>query len=145
MSVHSACVPVRLHTFSNTTRNMSVQGNFPFCKSKLDLRQETYSDNRKEWQKVLRTFEQNLKVTSSEGNAISTQRHQDREQLLGESADGHRPIWDSLLTCIGLLARDRIALLLDPDSPFLELAQFAGHGLDSTPCASIVAGIGLIK
>ncbi|KAK5062665.1 hypothetical protein LTR84_004738 [Exophiala bonariae] len=103
---------------------MSVQGNFPFYKSKLDLRQEIYTNNRKEWQKVLRIFNENLKATGSEGNAISTQRHQDREQLL---------------------ARDRVALLLDPDSPFLELAQFAGHGLDSTPCASIVAGIGLIN
>lgn len=65
---------------------MSVQGNFPFYKSKLDLRQETYTNNRKEWQKVLRTFEENLKVTSSEGNTVSTQRHQDREQLLGEPA-----------------------------------------------------------
>lgn len=65
---------------------MSLQGSFPFCKSKLDLRQETYSNNRKEWQKVLRTFEDALQATSSEGNVTSTQRHQDREQLLGEFA-----------------------------------------------------------
>jgi len=63
---------------------MSLQGSFPFCKSKLDLRQETYANNRTEWQKVLRTFEDALQATSSEGNLTSTQRHQDREQLLGK-------------------------------------------------------------
>lgn len=41
------------------------------------------------------------------------------------------------------LARDRISLLLDEDSPFLELCTFAGYGLeDSSPCANLIAGIG---
>ena len=45
----------------------------------------------------------------------------------------------------GLLARDRISLVLDQDSPFLELAPFAGHKLDnSTPCANLIAGIGSV-
>lgn len=43
-------------------------------------------------------------------------------------------------------ARDRVALLLDEDSPFLELAPFAGYeNPDSTPAASLVTGIGLVK
>lgn len=42
-------------------------------------------------------------------------------------------------------ARDRVALLLDSDSPFLELCAFAGFGLpDSSPSASLIAGIGSI-
>lgn len=45
-----------------------------------------------------------------------------------------------------LLARDRIALLLDQDSPFMELCTFAGWDQDdSTPCGSAVAGIGLVE
>jgi acetyl-CoA carboxylase carboxyltransferase component len=45
-----------------------------------------------------------------------------------------------------LLARDRVALLLDPGSPFLELCPFAGHDdSESSPSASIVSGIGLVK
>ncbi|KDN53482.1 ClpP/crotonase [Tilletiaria anomala UBC 951] len=45
-----------------------------------------------------------------------------------------------------LLTRDRIALLLDQDSPWLELCAFAGYDQeDSTPCASTVAGIGLVN
>jgi 3-methylcrotonyl-CoA carboxylase beta subunit len=46
-----------------------------------------------------------------------------------------------------LLARDRIAGLIDPGSPFLELSQLAAHGLydDEAPCAGIVTGIGRVS
>jgi len=45
-----------------------------------------------------------------------------------------------------LLARDRIALLLDQDSPFMELCTFAGFDQDdSTPCGSAIAGIGIVE
>lgn len=45
-----------------------------------------------------------------------------------------------------LLARDRIDALLDPGSPFLELAPLAAWGLyrDEAPSAGVVAGIGLV-
>ncbi|KAI8049779.1 carboxyl transferase [Syncephalis plumigaleata] len=44
-----------------------------------------------------------------------------------------------------LLARERIELLLDPDSPFLELMPLAGWGQDDmTVGGSIIAGIGLV-
>ena len=44
-----------------------------------------------------------------------------------------------------LLARERIELLLDEDSPFLELLALAGNGQDgSTSGASLVSGIGLV-
>ena len=43
-------------------------------------------------------------------------------------------------------ARDRIKLLLDPDTPFLELCVFAGYQQSgSSPCASVVAGIGIVS
>ncbi len=45
-----------------------------------------------------------------------------------------------------LLARDRIALLLDQDSPFLQLCTFAGYNQkDCTPSGSVVGGIGLVR
>lgn len=51
-----------------------------------------------------------------------------------------------------LLPRDRVALLLDPGTPFLELAPLAAWGLypdrdgsDSAPCAGVVAGIGRVS
>ena len=42
-------------------------------------------------------------------------------------------------------ARDRVELLLDEDSPFLELCPLAGWGRDRmTLGGSVVAGIGLV-
>lgn len=46
-----------------------------------------------------------------------------------------------------LFVRDRINLLLDPGSPFLELSQLAGHdmyGDDIVPAGGIVTGIGRV-
>ena len=45
-----------------------------------------------------------------------------------------------------LLPRDRITLLLDADSPFLELSQFAAYQVydDKLPAAGIITGIGRI-
>ena len=44
-----------------------------------------------------------------------------------------------------LTARERIELLLDLDSPFLELAALAGFGSQFTVGGSVVAGIGLVS
>jgi 3-methylcrotonyl-CoA carboxylase beta subunit len=46
-----------------------------------------------------------------------------------------------------LLPRERIQLLLDPGSPFLELSQLAGRGLyghEDVPAGGIVTGIGAV-
>ena len=46
-----------------------------------------------------------------------------------------------------LLVRDRVDRVLDPGSPFLELAPLAAHGMydDAVPSAGIVTGIGRIE
>ncbi|MFC4494474.1 acyl-CoA carboxylase subunit beta [Streptomyces ovatisporus] len=44
-----------------------------------------------------------------------------------------------------LLARERIELLLDPDTPFLELSPLAGWGSDYAVGASLVTGIGVVE
>jgi len=46
-----------------------------------------------------------------------------------------------------LLVRERIDALLDPGSPFLEIAPLAANGMygDEVPCAGMVAGIGRIE
>ncbi|MBB5119498.1 acetyl-CoA carboxylase [Streptomyces eurocidicus] len=44
-----------------------------------------------------------------------------------------------------LLARERVELLLDPDTPFLELSPLAGWGGDHTVGASLVTGIGVVE
>ncbi|WP_419535234.1 carboxyl transferase domain-containing protein [Endozoicomonas sp.] len=46
-----------------------------------------------------------------------------------------------------LLARDRIAMLLDPGSPFLEVGLFAADNVynEEVPCAGVVAGVGQVS
>nr|WP_170070087.1 carboxyl transferase domain-containing protein [Knoellia remsis] len=44
-----------------------------------------------------------------------------------------------------LTARERIELLLDPDSPFLELSTLAAWGTDFAVGASLVTGIGVVE
>ncbi|WP_106330229.1 acyl-CoA carboxylase subunit beta [Actinoplanes italicus] len=44
-----------------------------------------------------------------------------------------------------LTARERIELLVDPDSPFLELGVLAGWGTDFTVGGSVVTGLGVIE
>ena len=44
-----------------------------------------------------------------------------------------------------LLPRARIELLLDPDSPFLELSPLAGWGSDYQVGASLVVGVGVVE
>ena len=45
-----------------------------------------------------------------------------------------------------LLPRERIDLLLDPGTPFLELSQLAGYQLydDDVPAGGIITGIGMV-
>jgi len=45
----------------------------------------------------------------------------------------------------GLTARERIELLLDPDTPFLELSPLAAWGSDYTVGASLVTGVGVVE
>ena len=46
-----------------------------------------------------------------------------------------------------MLPRDRVANLLDPGSPFLEIGATAAHGMydGAAPCAGVVAGIGQVN
>src|SRR3954467_14623818 len=44
-----------------------------------------------------------------------------------------------------LLARERIELLVDPDSPFIELSPLAAWGSDFPVGASVITGIGVVE
>ena len=65
-----------------------------------------------------------------------------------EKSGASRPRFDKRSQ---LLPRERVALLLDPGTPFLELAQLAGLGLDnpdldkSVPGGGLIAGIGIVS
>src|SRR6476619_8318310 len=46
-----------------------------------------------------------------------------------------------------LLPRDRVAMLLDPGTPFLEIAPLAAHAMynGDAPSAGVIAGIGRVS
>ncbi|KAJ3532046.1 hypothetical protein NM208_g8611 [Fusarium decemcellulare] len=104
---------------------MSTTHLYPVERSKVTIGDQTHKDNQLSWGPILERFEKSLQEVSSEGTTSSLERHQTRGQLL---------------------PRDRIALLLDHDSPFLELCPFAGfNNPNSTPCGNIIAGIGTVS
>jgi len=58
-----------------------------------------------------------------------------------ERSEASRPLFEKRRQ---LLPRDRVALLIDPGSPFLELSTIAGYGLDRSDLAKSVPGGGSI-
>lgn len=123
---------------------MATSTPHPVIKSSLDLRGEQFKSNYVAWAPLIQRFEDALQETTVEGNAKSIESHHNRGQLL-------RMFFKLLSTSRKRslpmhTARDRVSLLLDPDSPFLELCSFAGYASpDSSPCASLVVGIGSVR
>ena len=65
--------------------------------------------------------------------------------LLDEAAAGGGPAAMDRMRSRGKLPiRERIAAVLDPDSPFLEISPLAGYGSDYTIGGGMVVGIGVI-
>ncbi|CDS02979.1 Putative Propionyl-CoA carboxylase beta chain [Lichtheimia ramosa] len=84
-----------------------------------------YKANLEEWQGLIEQLQERLQEATNEGKEKHIALHKKRGQLP---------------------ARERIELLLDEDSPFLELCALAGYDQDDmTLGGSIVAGIGLVS
>ncbi|WP_433781539.1 acyl-CoA carboxylase subunit beta [Actinomycetospora sp. CA-101289] len=92
-------------------------------KSLLDTSSESYVSNRKTQLELAATLDEQLELVVAGGGERYMQRHRDRGKL---------PV------------RERLALLLDPDSPFLELSPLAAWGTDFTVGASVLTGIGVV-
>ncbi|HEV2427816.1 MAG TPA: carboxyl transferase domain-containing protein, partial [Acidimicrobiales bacterium] len=95
----------------------------PVITSSIDPHAESYAQNRSDMLEQLRVIDGLLDDAAAGGGAEATQRLRDR---------GKMPI------------RERIALVLDPDSPFLEISPLAGYGSDYTVGGGMVVGIGVI-
>jgi acetyl-CoA carboxylase carboxyltransferase component len=68
------------------------------------------------------------------------------ERLLGEAAAGGGPLATERLRGRGKLpVRERIALLLDGDTPFLEMSPLAGYGTNYAVGGGLVLGIGVVS
>src|SRR6201996_7443792 len=96
----------------------------PVLKSTLDTTDETYRDNRRVQLEALAALEQQLDLVRAGGGERYARRHHERGRLL---------------------VRERLELLLDRDTPFLELSSLAAWGSGFTVGASILTGIGVVS
>ncbi|KAF1708034.1 carboxyl transferase domain-containing protein [Pseudoxanthomonas sacheonensis] len=94
--------------------------------SQLDPRSTEFADNVAYHRALVEELDRRLARAADGGGEKARNKHTERGKLL---------------------ARDRIAALLDPGSPFLEIAPLAAEGMydDAAPGAGMVAGIGRVQ
>ncbi|MDX1659585.1 MAG: hypothetical protein R3343_12250, partial [Nitriliruptorales bacterium] len=92
--------------------------------SRVDTDSDTFARNRDGNLELIEQFEENLAEARAGGGPEKVERHHKRGKFM---------------------IRDRIGLLLDRDSPFLELQQLAGWGSDFKVGGSTVQGIGVVS
>jgi acetyl-CoA carboxylase carboxyltransferase component len=98
---------------------------YPRLGSHVDLRSDACRQNREANLKLLEPVDAALAKAREGGGARYTERHKKRGKLL---------------------PRERVELLLDRDSHFLELCALAGHEVDShTTGAAVVGGVGVVS
>src|SRR6266496_4318669 len=92
--------------------------------TRVDPKSDAFRANHDGMLKQVDYLNEQLALARAGGGEKYVQRHRERGKLM---------------------ARERIELLLDRDSPFLELSPLAGWGTDYTVGASLVTGIGVIS
>ena len=90
----------------------------------IDQASEPYRSNRAAMLEALHELDSELALARAGGGERYVERHRGRGKLL---------------------ARERIELLVDRDSPFLELSPLAAWGTEYTVGASLVTGIGVVR
>jgi acetyl-CoA carboxylase carboxyltransferase component len=96
----------------------------PVLRSAVDPTAPEFAENRAAMQERLGELEAALDQARAGGGERYVRRHHERGKLL---------------------PRERIELLVDPDSPFLEVAPVAAYGTEFPVGASVVTGIGIIE
>jgi 3-methylcrotonyl-CoA carboxylase beta subunit len=102
------------------------------------------------------TLETQLNARSAEfqANAVAMQALVDdlAAQVAKAAAGGGEAARAKHVARGKLLPRDRVQMLLDPGTPFLEIAPLAAHamylnkdGVGDAPCAGVIAGIGRVS
>ena len=94
--------------------------------SRVSTHDEEFRLNRAAYEALIAELHEKRRSASVGGSASARERHLARDKML---------------------PRDRVEALLDPGSPFLELAQLAGEGRYEgvPPGASLITGIGLVS
>ncbi|GAB1404658.1 carboxyl transferase domain-containing protein [Lentimicrobium sp.] len=93
--------------------------------SKIDTSSSEFQTGYNSYLQLLQQFKSRMHSTIHGASAASVKKHKERGKLL---------------------ARERIDLLIDPNTPFLELSPLAAYGMHNNefPSAGIVTGIGVI-
>ena len=94
--------------------------------SRIDTRTESFQTNAAHMRALVEELKARLAGAQQGGGETACRKHTERGKLL---------------------ARDRITVLLDPDSPFLEIAPLAAEDMyaGDAPMAGIIAGIGYVQ
>jgi 3-methylcrotonyl-CoA carboxylase beta subunit len=97
----------------------------PVLGTQIQSASEDFARNRDHMQQLVDQMQERKKKAALGGSERSRERHTKRGKLL---------------------ARDRIDLLTDEDTPFLELSSLAANGMygDASPGAGVVTGIGRV-
>jgi 3-methylcrotonyl-CoA carboxylase beta subunit len=98
----------------------------PAFTTKIDIHSEEFRKNTEQVGKLVDNLKQKLKKSALGGSEKARKKHIERGKFL---------------------ARDRVRLLLDAGSPFLELSPLAAEDLydDDVPAAGIISGIGRVS
>ncbi len=103
----------------------------PALQTKLNSRSADFQANAAAMRALVVDLNEKIAQTQDGGGAAARAKHTARGKLL---------------------PRDRVQMLLDPGTPFLELSPLAALGMyldrdgsDSAPCAGIIAGIGRVS
>ncbi len=94
-------------------------------RTQIDSQSENYQRNSQAMQACVQDLKQKLARIQKGGGKVARERHRQHGKLL---------------------PRDRIQLLIDPDSEFLELSALAGYEMydDEIPAGGIITGIGRV-
>ena len=92
--------------------------------TRVDPRSEAYRVNYAAMLEQIKVLHEQLALTRAGGGHKYVQRHRERGKLM---------------------VRERIELLLDRDTPFLELSPLAAWGTEYTLGAGVVSGIGVVS
>jgi 3-methylcrotonyl-CoA carboxylase beta subunit len=97
-----------------------------FFQSQINTENKVFQNNATAMQALVQDLRQKLSAIYLGGNEVARERHRQHGKLL---------------------PRDRIHMLIDPGSDFLEISAFAGYEMydDEIPAAGIIAGIARIQ
>lgn len=98
----------------------------PALKSQINPNSDEFRANAAASESLVADLRENVAAIKQGGGETARERHAGRGKML---------------------ARERIDRLVDPGAPFLELSQFAAHGVygEDVPAAGIVTGIGPVE